>query len=656
MSHHNGSNGAGTLPAPVRNRFFYGKLMDVRHFEMEQRYFLQKGWLLNRVGLGSGVLCGLEVEAAGDGKLLIRPGVAIDYCGREIVVGKPYCLEHPLQPTDDCGCPDGDPVEKGSVTICLAYHECDTEPSPVLVADCDTKLDCKPSAVLERFRLLVHRGLPDDLPPRLTEEQCDAIFPHDPPDDFDRRRAACETLHGPCAPCLDDCVVLATITVEGEKLLVDDCTYRTVVYSNELLLELLLCLAHRVDECCGKQPPVKTLPVVTAIWPPNAEILSPSQGIGHSPQAPEWFKEFLDQPRLELTFNHQMDLSQLADPYEWLRFWMLFEPDPPRVQLKRYDLTLDSTSVVAGGSAAVYTIDELQRDLLKALELNRETKFLVELLADPGDPQIVDTTSLLLDADFKGTTLAAGRFDEIWPLDVDTGQLAEDLFAELGAVNLQPPSGNQSEGGRFDATFSVVVKSQQVAPPVVLSHWPPNGARLTRDGSAGASVEWFKRWLEHPQLEVTFDRKMQDEQLDNPGDWLRLWQAQLEGEQQVAVRRLPLTLAELRPDDSIEPGGETAVYSVDTGPPNQETRYLVQIRSENQVIVAQDDARELDAEFIGTRLGRDTLDQIWNEEFVILGRPLWDGFHGIPSNQLPRSGDGVEGGDFNLAFEIRIDR
>ena len=44
--------------------------------------------MLNRLGLGFGVLCGLEVCAVGDA-VVVRPGIAIDGRGREIVVGAP---------------------------------------------------------------------------------------------------------------------------------------------------------------------------------------------------------------------------------------------------------------------------------------------------------------------------------------------------------------------------------------------------------------------------------------------------------------------------------------------------------------------------------------------------------------------------------------
>ena len=42
-----------------RNRYFYGKLLTVRDFEVEQRYHCTKRALLNRLVHGAGVVCGL---------------------------------------------------------------------------------------------------------------------------------------------------------------------------------------------------------------------------------------------------------------------------------------------------------------------------------------------------------------------------------------------------------------------------------------------------------------------------------------------------------------------------------------------------------------------------------------------------------------------
>ena len=66
-------------PLPVRNRYFYGKLLDVRHLEMEQAYFIEHRRRLNRLAVGFGVVCGLEVTVGADDKAIcVAPGFAID--------------------------------------------------------------------------------------------------------------------------------------------------------------------------------------------------------------------------------------------------------------------------------------------------------------------------------------------------------------------------------------------------------------------------------------------------------------------------------------------------------------------------------------------------------------------------------------------------
>lgn len=73
-----------------RNRYFYGKLMTVRDFEIEQRYFNDKRRLFNRLLIGPGILGGLNVILVDDKTILVEPGVAIDHYGRELVVETPY--------------------------------------------------------------------------------------------------------------------------------------------------------------------------------------------------------------------------------------------------------------------------------------------------------------------------------------------------------------------------------------------------------------------------------------------------------------------------------------------------------------------------------------------------------------------------------------
>jgi len=78
----------GDLPYFKRNNYWRGKLLTANDFLLEQSYFNRKRWLLNRTVSGWGVVCGLDVilqDSAND-RIIVTPGVAIDACGREIVV------------------------------------------------------------------------------------------------------------------------------------------------------------------------------------------------------------------------------------------------------------------------------------------------------------------------------------------------------------------------------------------------------------------------------------------------------------------------------------------------------------------------------------------------------------------------------------------
>src|SRR5882762_7578831 len=147
----------GTLNSPQRNNYFYGKLLDVAHFEMEQRYLNRKRWLLNRVGVGYGVLCGLKL-AVKDKQICVSPGVAIDCYGREIIVPQDVCVD-PWTLTDECGCPKSTALSNteahDNILLCLAYKECRSDFQPVLVTDCNTKQDTLPGTIVESYCVVV---------------------------------------------------------------------------------------------------------------------------------------------------------------------------------------------------------------------------------------------------------------------------------------------------------------------------------------------------------------------------------------------------------------------------------------------------------------------------------------------------------------------
>lgn len=122
----------GKLHEFVKNRYFYGKLMTVRDFDLEQSYFNEKRWLINRLMFGVGVVFGLNVAKHPDAEsdepakqIRVSAGVALDLFGREIVVPYPqtYSSEDLFKDKDI-----GDYKKDGDYYLVLKYRECNKDP------------------------------------------------------------------------------------------------------------------------------------------------------------------------------------------------------------------------------------------------------------------------------------------------------------------------------------------------------------------------------------------------------------------------------------------------------------------------------------------------------------------------------------------------
>ncbi len=239
-------NNHSLLSAFVRNHFFYGKLMDVDQFEKEQNYGLAKRALMNRMVLGWGVVCGLNVvnDPDSENRILILPGVAIDNRGREIVIPEKVSID-PHQLTNDEGQPEGEPLESGQVEICLIFKETKTDPVPVLVPDCDrTGNDCAHSSIKEEFCVLV-RYAESDLP---VPPSC-ALGELPLPANGDLHDLVCQRISEACSETDEEsCVALARVALPLNDTSIDSCVNRKLVYSNALLLELILCLTERIGQ------------------------------------------------------------------------------------------------------------------------------------------------------------------------------------------------------------------------------------------------------------------------------------------------------------------------------------------------------------------------------------------------------------------------
>ncbi|MCI0485454.1 MAG: hypothetical protein L0229_02525 [Blastocatellia bacterium] len=242
------------IDTPVRLRYFYGMLLDKYHFELEQEYFNDKRWLLNRLVTGPGVVCGLDVQLYSDGKsIVVLPGLAIDRCGREMVVARPsdpVALPIHLSQGDDYK----DEDERGHeyrrdrqhrhhcedeyAHVALCYHECASDPVPVVAGGCDEEGLCAPSTVRELYEIKIRDG---KAPERKSSF----------PDVIEGRRinhaAVVEFVTRGCRKLPDDCCIpLADVRLReaGEESRPEDIdiTIRPIVYTNRLLFYLLQSL------------------------------------------------------------------------------------------------------------------------------------------------------------------------------------------------------------------------------------------------------------------------------------------------------------------------------------------------------------------------------------------------------------------------------
>jgi hypothetical protein len=471
--------------SPVRNRYFYGKLLDADHLQLEQRYFLEQARLINRLTLGAGVLCGLHVVWK-DEQVVISPGVAVDGLGREIVVDRPITID-PWSIGEN-----GDRPTADQIVLLLCYHECEAEPAPVLVADCELREECVPSVIRERFLLRAVDA--DKWAPtgHITEEQCRAIFGEAPstdapgaethglaatvglslrrmtygfggsPDDALRARL-CELLSGSCEASAD-CVPIAFVTRDGT---VDNCAPRTTIYSNTVLLDLILCLAERVEECCGHRVRLDA-PVITEMYPGPAKIV---------PKAD--YDDTLEGSAFSLTFDHEMDAKRLAKPEEWMRVLLIpvgaAAVTPVAMAAGNQPGTgagvalLVPVKLVPGGTAkkAVYTYTDAAKEFVdsKLKELKPSGVMFVVVVRSDDLTQIADTADPpeLLDADFAGTALPTPATRELlWWLDATKPLTLPGTYLTTSAIALpqgtplpQLPSGNGIEGGVFHAWFAV---------------------------------------------------------------------------------------------------------------------------------------------------------------------------------------------------------
>jgi hypothetical protein len=137
-----------------RVHYFNGQLLSAADLQTEQDYHLSKQRRLNLRAPGPGVVSGLEVSIHPScGEVHVRPGVAIDPRGNEIVVDTPQILSLP----------------KDASEVCLILTSTETLTDLVPTTG-DAQGETQPTRVEEGFKLEYARALR-----RREEEQGIAI-------------------------------------------------------------------------------------------------------------------------------------------------------------------------------------------------------------------------------------------------------------------------------------------------------------------------------------------------------------------------------------------------------------------------------------------------------------------------------------------------
>jgi hypothetical protein len=232
------------IPHFERNNYYYGKLMTVRDFYDEQCYFNEKRWLINRMVHGWGVVCGLEViedtgRKNGDKpKVIIKPGLAIDCCGREILVchkkdvtldpKKSTCLETVQDET--------------KLVVCLEYRECKTERVNVSGKICDLNDQYEYNRTRDSFEAVVRYSEEVNIKDP-HKKLCPLIESKGKDEYIYLHKYICKNLKTEFFECPEcPCLVLAEITINGSKITkIDQCSKRKIVYNNPLLFDLVNC-------------------------------------------------------------------------------------------------------------------------------------------------------------------------------------------------------------------------------------------------------------------------------------------------------------------------------------------------------------------------------------------------------------------------------
>lgn len=141
-----------------RNNYFYGKLLSVDDFRLEQKYGNDKRRMMNRFLYGTGVVTGMNVVAVDDTNLLVENGLALDDFGREIVIDEPVVRSlHMLEGFSDYE----EDHDTGYLYLCVAYEEEETE-AVHSISHSGAKSGAAHNKIREGYRLFLTHSEPEN--------------------------------------------------------------------------------------------------------------------------------------------------------------------------------------------------------------------------------------------------------------------------------------------------------------------------------------------------------------------------------------------------------------------------------------------------------------------------------------------------------------
>lgn len=422
----------------IRNLFWHGKEMGVEAFQREQDYHRRLAQLGARLAIGCGVLCGLTVERHGSTGVVISPGAGLDGDGRLILVEREVTIED----LSRWICPDDDgQAQPGHYSLCLLHHECPIAPTPVLVTDCDTRMECRPGAVAERFRFEARPA---------ERHRCEPLCPSD------THRCSCES-------ACDDCVLIAWFNWDGGEV-----TDLWVEGRTEIPSLASLGTPHAATN-------EYLSPRLVDVWP------APGMSLSREGTPSEWGR-WRYRPRIEFRFDQPIEVDRVDDAPDWLRAWVVSRSAPGPAAAVDSSLVVERINLRRLPEASVVTADS-QREVFvfnpsatnAAFDHGSEGRgfaVIVQARATDGTGPAGAVVSRPAQMAYAGTALAPEQLQQLWSENV----LPDDTTMDA-LLNPTPPAciGDGYEGGVLSMVFRIEPVGEDA---VVTGLAPHNGARV----------------------------------------------------------------------------------------------------------------------------------------------------------------------------------